>query len=436
MKCTICQTEGKWKNVDKYRIKPQGMEMCTSCGFVSYPSRYKSKDKVIDYYRKEYRATPPKVHNLYTGQNKLHYHNQFLMPLLKQWIKEGKKDPVVSDVGAAFGLLLAWLRDIKDQSNGAPAFPKIDLNGVELTLTFRRVAYHEFGLNLKEEFDASKKYDLISSYKVAEHMFDVRDELIKYRECLKEGGHLYISVPTWFERMTNFGIGGFDLEYYYHPDHCNVWTKEHFQRLLAETGFKIIKQDHLMYDSTYLCVVGEEDVKQVVPGPLEIEGRLDLIYKANELLSKRKFIEAIQTWPNFPVGRRAVYEHNRNTYHQNGWGWIKQNIIEEWLKIDPEFPEALLFAADLALRYDRYDDALDYIKRGLVVRNDDTQFLTLLANMYRTMASKEPDANKRYQNIASARQVTQVIKNTSLQSHGNAVTWIYNDHAQLPMPGE
>lgn len=434
MNCIICK-ENKWDNVDKYRLRPHKMSMCKSCGFVTYPEKYKSKEAVLEYYRKDYRGTPPKVQNLWTGQRKLYYHDHFLKDLIKKWIKEGKKDPVITDIGAAFGLFLTWFQNMKGE-DGQKSFPEIDLNGVELTLSFRRVAYHEFGILLKEDLDDSKQYDLITSYKVAEHMFDIDKELLRYKECLKPGGHLYISVPLWFDRMSNFGLSGWDIEYYYHPDHCNVWSKVHFERLLNDSGFKIIKEDHLIYDSTYMCVVGEQERQPVLPTADNMEAALSRVYEASELCNEKKFDEANEIWPRFPVARRASYEFRRAELHKKGWDYIKQNHIDPWLKSDPDYPEALSFAVDLALRYNKFELAIEYAQRGLTIRPHDENMLTHMATINRTMAKFEHDYNKKLTLIARSREFTKAIKNTSLQGYSNAVTWIYNDHAQIPIPGE
>ena len=79
------------------------MAICLDCGFVSYPDRYKTKDEIIKYYENDYRSAP-QIGNVYTGQRKLHYHSKVLTPVFNRWIETGNKKPVVSDIGAAFGM--------------------------------------------------------------------------------------------------------------------------------------------------------------------------------------------------------------------------------------------------------------------------------------------------------------------------------------------
>ena len=322
MRCVICD-HSNWENVDEFRLSKQGMSLCTTCGFVSYPEKHKKKEDVIEHYRHTYRAAPG-VDNLYTGSRKLHYHAEFLEEIIKKWSEEGKTDPVVSDVGAAYGLYLQWFKQLRHPENNKQLFPDADLNGVELTLTYRRNAWHEFGLDLKEDFDDSKKYDLITSYKVAEHMYDIDVELKRYYEALNDDGKLYISVPTWFRILHNFGVeSSFDIEYYYSTDHCNVWHERHFRHLLQKCGFAIEKEDHAIYDAAYICrklKEGEkvEEVKLLTVD--QIRANLAAVKEASDLLTAQKFADALNVYPNFPMAWRAHYEMNRNQFHQKGFG--------------------------------------------------------------------------------------------------------------------
>ena len=133
MQCPICRSaDSKWKNVDTFRAKPEGMAMCEHCGFISYPERYKSKAEIFEYYKKEYRAAPT-INNIYTGERKIQYHGHFLGDLFNEWKKQKRKDIVVVDIGSAFGMFLNW---VKHQ------LPNAEVLGVELTTSFVRNAWH------------------------------------------------------------------------------------------------------------------------------------------------------------------------------------------------------------------------------------------------------------------------------------------------------
>jgi len=121
MNCIICGSND-WENVDQYRLKPEEMNICKKCGFVTYPFKWKSKEHLLEYYRKDYR-NPPSASNFHSGLRKVHYHNAFLTEkLFQNWKKSGLENPVVCEVGAAFAMFLKFC--IKDN------FPKADLNGI------------------------------------------------------------------------------------------------------------------------------------------------------------------------------------------------------------------------------------------------------------------------------------------------------------------
>lgn len=433
MRCLVCE-KSSWENVDRFRLKKSGMSICKACGFISYPDKYKKKEEIIDYYRAQYRAAPT-VENLYSGQRKLHYHHEFLYPtVIDKWKKSVKTDPVIFDVGAAYGLALAWFKSMKE--DGKLLFPNADLNGSELTLSFKRNAYHEFGFNLIDDFDDSKKYDLIISYKSAEHILDFDLELLRYKSALKDDGYLYISIPTWFHRLNNFGMGGFSLEYYYSPDHINTWTVEHFLHILKRVGFKILNENRSYYDTTYLCQVGEFQGDVHLPGYAKIMGYLERVQIADEACQKKDFPKALQAWPNFPIVRRAMYEYHRKDWHAKGIDETMKGVVDPWVELDPDSFEAFALGGDLLMRYERYNDALKYLKEALNRRPKCDAILSAIANCYRSLAAKAPSITKKEEFTKEARTLMRFIKENHLCAFAQATTWVYNDNALIPTPYE
>ncbi len=429
MRCIVCD-KNEWENVDQYRNKKQGMSLCKGCGMVSYPAKWQEKAKVLDFYRKQYRKAPT-VENLYQGQRKINYHQAFLAePVLDVWKKEGKTAPVIFEVGAAYGLVLAWFKHI---------FPEAQVHGSELTTTYKRNAWHEFQVKLDDDFDDSKQYDLIMSYKVAEHMLDADIELARYRKALKSDGFLYISVPTWFDRMHNFGVGGFNIEYYYAPEHVNVWSRYHFEAILKKTGFKVVKVNRSYYDDTYLCVPAEastEPTEVKLPKVEQVKDWLRRIKLADEATQRKSFDEAVEYWPNFPAARRALYEYKRADWHKMGVDEAIKVIVEPWIQIDRDSHEAYQLGADLLMRYGRYQDALSYLNQALELRPNDSATLGAMANCHRILAKKSLKAAEQVKHIHEARGIMGVVKDNSMSDFGSAVTQIYADNAALPTPWE
>jgi SAM-dependent methyltransferase len=427
-RCPICDTTSIPRNVDEFRHKPHGMAMCETCGFVSFPQIVADMVGLKEYYREEYRDAPS-VQNLYAGQRKLNYHGAFLGDLFRKWKTDGKAAPVVGEIGAAFGMFLGWVKQ---------HFKSAEVSGTELTLTYRRNAWHEYGIFLSEDFDDKKQYDLIASYKVAEHQPNVDKELRRYVLALKPDGHIYISVPIWFGVMNNFGKSGFELEYYYHKNHINVWTRTHFETLLRKVGLRIVKQDHAMYDSTYLCVRDDEMMKEEpkYESPAQVLQWLEAVKKASVAFDQGDFAGAIRAWPNFPDAHVGNYEANRAAMHKKGFEVIKAEVLAPALTACPDSPHITLFAADLHMRYGLWEEALKWLEKSVGLRPNDPAALMNLSQVYRQMANAATDPKEKARLFTESREVARYVMTVSEQMRPEAKTWVFNDNARIPMPSE
>ena len=427
MRCIICDSN-EWTNVDEYRFKPSGMSMCNNCSMVSYPNLWKTEEEIKAHYRKDYR-NPPTSGNLYSGQRKLHFHNVFLAPLFEQWKKEGRKEPEVGEIGAAYGMVLAWVRDM---------YPGAKVSGTELTTSFRNNAYHEYGIRLTEDFDFSKKYDLIMSYKVAEHQLDVDKMLSKYKACLKPNGLIYISVPCWFNQMYNFGIGGFDLEYYYSTDHINVWTRKLFESLLKKVGLEIIREDHVIYDSTYLVKACDpkELTKEDCESVNEIKNKMKRIKEAFIAFNENRFEDAINIYPNYPQAHISRVEFTRKAAFDKGWDWIKEHIINKMFIECSESAELYVAATDLAMRAQKFDEAIRFAELGLKAKPNNPVNIGQLINIMREIAIRSETEEKKIHYFEQARQIARHLREVSLQNARESVDFIYLFNSHLPIPEE
>lgn len=427
VRCIICDSLGEWENVDQFRFKPKNMCMCKKCGFITYPDGYKDSDKIKDHYRNEYRQAPT-VQNVFSSERKLHYHINFLEDLFNKWKKEAV-NPTVLEVGSAMGLFLNW---IKTQ------FPKSDINGTELTKSFVRAAFWVYSLRLDEEADFNKKYDLIISYKVAEHIPNVDVELEKYANSLTENGFLYISVPTWFHKLYNFGMSGFSLEYYYDPNHINVWSRKQFETLLDKAGLEIVKENHTYYDDTYLCKKNEDHKKKdrYLESPGKRKEELAKVYEAGKAYEEQNFAKAIELWPNFPSAHIANYEMNRGKVHKEGWDVIVEKHIKPLMTVAPNDFHALSFVADLQMRYDHFDDAIKTFEKALISRPMEGNALLGISHCLRNKALKAKNLADKINLYREAMGVCGLIEKNSMQSRYEAITWILQDAAEIPTPFE
>lgn len=427
MRCVICDSNN-WTNIDEFRLKPSGMAICNVCSMVSYPSKWKTEEEIKEHYRKDYRPCPTSS-NLFTGQRKLHFHNAFLSPLFEEWKSKGLKEPEVYEIGAAYGMALAWLKD---------SYPGAKVGGTELTISYRRNAYYEYGIELSEDFDDTKQYDLIMSYKVAEHQLDIDKMLTKYRSCLKDDGYMYISVPIWFGQLNNFGMPGFDLEYYYDPNHINVWSRKLFESLLKKVGFEIVRVDHIIYDSTYL--VKKCELKALTKDDFEdyndILNKLKTIKLAYIAFTENRFNDAILLYKDYPQAHISYFEMERKNAAKRGWSYVLENHINKMLKDCSTCAEIYVSACDISMRFKQFEEAIKYAELSLKYKPGSPVSLSQLINIMREIAINSEDLNKRYHYFSQARQISKHLKESSLQNMKEAVDYIYLFNSKLPLPSE
>lgn len=424
MSCVNCGDKN-WHNVDEYRLKPQGMCICQTCGMVSYPHKWQSYEEIKKHYQSSYRK-PPNSSNYFTGQRKLHFHNKFLEGLFAEWKKQGLEAPAIFEIGAAFGMVLDWFKML---------YPKATVAGTELTTSYKRVCKHEFGIDLTDDFDDTKKYDLIVSYKVAEHQLDVDKELRKYALSLTENGRLYISVPTWFDSANNFGLSGFDLEYYYDPNHINSWTRAIFENMLQRAGLEIIKKDTLIYDSTYLCRRNDDLLTTpVLKESIElIKERMDGMKRAFLLFQEGRYDEAIRAYPDYPTAHIGRAESLRQPNFAKGWDWIKKEVIERAMTDCPNSVDVIVTATDMAMRAEQWQDAIKYGELGLRSKPENPSSLSQLVNIMREMALRSTDAKGRVHYFRQARDIANHLKSVSTQHFRECLDMVYTFEAQLPI---
>jgi len=439
MRCVICDSTSEWENVDQFRIKQIGMSICKKCGMVSYPEYWekfneddpaytgKTADERMQlYYTKSYRR-PPSAHNLFSGQKKLHYHAAFLEEFIGDWKK--KENFEVCDIGAAYGLFLQWFKS---------SVPNATLSGTEWTTAFKRNAYHEFGINLTDEVDKSKKYDLICLYKVAEHLLDADKKLIEYKTILNEGGMIYISVPVWFDTFFNFGTGGMDLEYMYSIEHINVWSRKLFRQLLRKCGLEVVKENYTYYDDSYLC----KPCDPVAVDDLEFDDyeetkvAMHKLKKAHDFHMDAMPEKGLEEWPNSPILWLEYYERNRRRFHEKGIVHIVSNVLDPAKKSCPHLAEVWGMAGDIYMRYDMYKEAIENLDTALKMRPGSPIYLAKVANCFRMLSQNTNNEKEKNDFRSRARDICRHIKSISFQNFDEMVSWIYTDNASLPTPHE
>jgi len=144
----------------------------------------------------------------------------------------------VLDIGAHAGALLMRLQDAGFS----------DLYGTDLDPTrfncpgaeFKRL---ELNADFAAEFD--RKFNLITSTDVVEHLDSPRHFLLQARELLTDGGYLGVSLPNvaFWEGRCKFALKGelwgFGARNYLEQRHISPLTFEMMDMLMREVGFEI-----------------------------------------------------------------------------------------------------------------------------------------------------------------------------------------------------
>jgi len=421
-RCPVCETVGNWKNVDQYRIKPEGTHMCQTCSFVSYPEKYKTEEEIKEYYRKNYRSVPD-AKSVKTGERKVQYHDFFLTPLFNGWKEQGIDRPVIGEVGSAIGMFLNFCKQ---------KFPQADINGTELTSTYIKVAFFEYGIRLEEDFDFTKKYDLIASYHVLEHQLDPDIMLKKYADCLKDDGVFYLSAPVWFKAMHCDGVNSFDLEYYWHPDHINAWSEKHLEWIIHRAGLEVVYKNDEVYGNTYILKKGDSSMAKP---QWSVADGVEFMRKAKDVwihLQQHESKKAIELYRNCVSAWIHHYEINRNHFHNNRAEL--DTFIKSMVEACPNSADALMFAGDIMSRYEKNDEAIKYLQLALKKKPNSPETIMAIAQAYRQKAFKEKDLSLRAKYVKLSLDALDFIRNTSMEMHDKAMTWMFHDYTLLDVP--
>lgn len=244
MRCYVCDGH-EWHKVMVDR--GQGMQpihgaattqVCKGCGNVCHEVDVSKEDSIREFYRKEYRPQPG-VMNLITTTHKLNYMKVFLAEQLKAMSGSPK---IVGDVGAATGYALNFFRGLGHKVSGS-----------ELTLTFRRMSEHYYGIPLAEDLETKHKYDLIVVYHVLEHLMEPDQKLAHFASLLSEGGRIFLATPEWFNYIEDgCGLPMRHFDELFHKNHINLFSSTSLNNLFRKVGLRVVKEDHLQYGQTYL----------------------------------------------------------------------------------------------------------------------------------------------------------------------------------------
>ena len=118
-----------------------------------------------------------------------------------------------------------------------------------------------------------ESFDLVTTFEVAEHLVRAESYLGELHRVIAKGGHLLISTPNHaFFKSRLRALKGRRLGM--EGTHFRFYTKDQFEEMLREAGFKIIKRNsigHLPLGDlkTLRKALGVKKVRHYIPKSLE-----------------------------------------------------------------------------------------------------------------------------------------------------------------------
>lgn len=146
--------------------------------------------------------------------------------LLEPWLAPGMS---VLEIGSATGFLLNAIR------------PHVgdELVGIEPGAEFREFSQSRLGIEAYPTRDAvaDRRFDLVLSYYVVEHLRDPVGELSQWRELLNPGGRVAIEVPNVDDALVRYWkVEAFD-RFYWQKAHYFNYSHETLAMVLTMAGF-------------------------------------------------------------------------------------------------------------------------------------------------------------------------------------------------------
>ena len=368
--CPICNSS-TWKSLDHLRNhqywydkdlrdtdEPVGMKICLECGFVTYD--YVELDKLQAHYDRE--RPVMNAGNITTCNRKNEYHKVMIRGILAKIDRSAN----ILDVGCAQGSFLNMLKS---------EYGFMNVFGTEWSKAFANFGKYEYGLNITQEIDLTKKYDLISYYHVLEHIQWPDKELSKIHDILTDDGYLYIAVPLYLEQLEeSSGSLTNDFENLYHLNHVNVFSRQALKNLLSKCGFSIIKENDRLYGYTVLCKKTNDSVTIVKENTEIIESKLLAHRNACMMLSD--------------------YVKSQNA-----------ELINEALKHVPDYPDAYILKSLTKDNMKDFAAQKQILLEGLKACPDNIRIKTQLGKLYFQWDENTPGKQFYSNNIKAAEKI-------------------------------
>lgn len=225
--CNLCDSTGKAVIGTRDRwLNPLTNVVCTHCGLIRVdpmPTDAELERYYTDHYRLHYKSTAePTPKSIDRGRRGA----QGRLPVLASLIPKGGR---VLDIGAGGG---EFLNEAKKLG--------FEVEGVEPSVGFAGYAERTYGVKvhvaplMKIDF-ADRKFDLVHSYHVFEHLRDPLASMRLVHSLLKPGGYFYCVVPDMAEKRTPIGM--------FHFAHVHGFTYETLRMMAEKAGFECLPKN-------------------------------------------------------------------------------------------------------------------------------------------------------------------------------------------------
>lgn len=227
--CNLCGSREKAVIATRDRwLNPLTNVICTKCGLIRVdpmPTEAELDRYYTDHYRLHYQSTlEPTAKSIDRGRKGAVARLDLLASLLKPGAR-------ILDIGAGGGEFLA-----EAKRRGYEA------EGVEPNVGFARYAERTYGVKVhiaplnKIDF-AGRKFDLIHSFHVFEHLRDPFASMRLVHSLLEPEGIFYIAVPNMAEKRTPTGM--------FHFAHVHGFAYETLRMMAEKAGFEWVPQEAL-----------------------------------------------------------------------------------------------------------------------------------------------------------------------------------------------
>lgn len=212
-KCLICSNEN-FSSMEQTLKHPQ-LVKCNDCGLIFF-KKIPSSEELVKHYEGYTR-------NNVLSDITLKRYNQ-LLDKFEPYYRSGR----ILDVGCGDGHFLAVAAKRGWQVYGTEYTDEAVHAGMKNGAQVFKGKIQDF--NLADEFD------VITSFEVLEHIYDLKEHTSCIYSLLRKGGLFYFTTPN-FNSLSRRILGG-EWTIIEYPEHLSYYTVKTIHLLLAQTGLK------------------------------------------------------------------------------------------------------------------------------------------------------------------------------------------------------